>query len=117
MRKGDLPLLSWARIHLVFLSSVSSSLFTSGAIVFRILIGGREFRYFDTISVCIVFVFCRVLSGVMGVWFGVMLVVNCLLWKIVSFMCLGGGVACAMLYSGWLGFMLFSRSCEDNSCR
>ena len=63
-------------MHIIFLSRASSSLLTSGACAFKILFGGRESRYSDTICVCMIFVFCIMLSGVVSIWFDVMLVVK-----------------------------------------
>ena len=89
LRKGDLVVLSWARVRRVRRGSLSSVLLVCGGGVRSILLLPLVVRCLETIDVCIWrrFVF---MSVVVTVWGSVgMIVVQRPLLKIVGFFCLG----------------------------
>ena len=69
LRKGDLFVLSWARVRRVRRGSISSELIMCGGGVRSILLLSLVARCLDTIDVCIwrMFVFMSVVVTVLGV--------------------------------------------------
>ena len=70
LRKGDLFVLSWARVRQVRQGSISSELLMCGGDVCSILLLPLVVRCLDRINVCIwrMFVFMSVVVTVWGLW-------------------------------------------------
>ena len=70
LRKGDLFVLSWARVRRVRRGSLSSELLVCGGGVRSILLLSLVARCLETIDVCIwhMFVFMSVVVTVWGLW-------------------------------------------------
>ena len=70
LRKGDLLVLSWARVQRVRRGSLSLELLLCGRGVHSILLLSRVARCLETINVCIwhMFVFMSVVVTVWGLW-------------------------------------------------
>ena len=66
LRRGDLFVLSWARVRLVRRGSLSSELLVCGGGVRSILLLPLAARCLETIDVCIWFVFMSVVVTVSG---------------------------------------------------
>lgn len=64
MRIGDLFVLSCANILRVFLSSVCSDVFICGGCVCRRVFGVLFRRYSSVMAVCMFFMFCFIVFGV-----------------------------------------------------
>ena len=117
LRKGDLFVLSWARVRRVRRGSISSELLVCGGGVRSILLLPLVARCLETIDVCIwrMFVF---MSVVVTVWGSVgMFVVQRPLLKIVVFFSLGVLKYVVCLCRGCDGCCVFCLYCEAWSCR
>ena len=117
LRKGDLFVLSWARVGQVRRGSLSSELLMCGRGVRSIFLLPLVARCLDTIDVCIwcMFVF---MSGVVTVW-GSLWDVCCVAGVVKNsvFLALECWKYVVCLYSGFDGCCVFCLYCEAWNCR
>ena len=116
LRKGDLFVLSWARVRRVRRGSLSSELLICGGCVHSILLLPLVTRCLETIDVCIwrMFVFMSVVVNVWGLW------ECCCVAAVVKksvFLSLGVLNYVVCLCRGCDGCCVFCLYCEAWSCR
>ena len=116
-RRGDLFVLSWARVRRMSLERVSSVVFISGGSACSVLLISLLERYLVTMDECMVFaLFC--MSEVVTVSvFVFMFVVYLVLLNVVCFLSLWLRLCSVSVCSGCDGCCAFCLNCDACSCR
>ena len=116
-RKGDLFVLSWARVRRMLRGRVSSVGLMSGGCACSVLFLSLFVRYLLTVAVCMVFMFVLMIAVVMLSGFVWMFVVYLVLLKVVCFLSLGVVLCLVSLCSGDAGCCDFCLICDACSLR
>jgi len=116
-RKGDLLVLSWARVRRVCRGRDSSAVLMSGGCACSVLFLSLLERYFVTVAVCMIFMFAFMSVVVMLSGFVGMFVVYLVLLNVVCFFSLGVWLCCVSLCSGLDGCCAFCLICDACSLR